>query len=280
VQRSGALFDFGEAKDRALEAFGRLVGKGIWSEMRENAAAGALPDAGTAQQQTHLLVLLALQLQALSAALQKSGSTLELHLVGHSAGSILLGHLLGTLASMPPGPMRPQAASCTLFAAACSVRFAVDHYLPAAEQGVLRLDKLWLYHLSDDNERGDGLPSAGHPVYGKSLLYLVSRALDDSRKTPLLGMERALLPAYASDQSDQWDAGERPFLRTWQAAWSPPDGKLETTTVREPKLRQTRVGDQTPATHGSFDNNIEVLSQTLARIKGAALLGEIEWLDY
>ena len=271
IERAGGWLNLGEAKDRAIEAFGHVVGKGIWGEMRDNAQA--------AVEKNRLLDLTGLQLQALSKALKKDKCRLELHLVGHSAGSILLGHLLSRIAQLPADDNRPTVSTCTLYAAACSVRFAVEHYLPAAEQGLLSLDKLWLYQLSDANERADGLPNAATPVYSKSLLCLVSRALDDARKMPLLGMERALLSEFAND-AIQWDEQQLPFIKQWRKAWSPPDKKLELTTVTQPKVRQTRMGDQEPASHGSFDNNIDVLTQTLERIKGAPLLGEMEWLDY
>jgi hypothetical protein len=69
-----------EAKDRAIEAVGRQFARGIWSEMRENAEGGATTD--------HVLDLAARMLRELRDALAKGGRTLEIHLVGHSAGSI------------------------------------------------------------------------------------------------------------------------------------------------------------------------------------------------
>jgi hypothetical protein len=45
-------------------------------------------------------------------------------------------------------------------------------------------------------------------------------------------------------------------------------------------VRTTRAQDQIDATHGSFGSNIDVLTETLVRIKGAPLVGEMEWLDY
>lgn len=271
-ERSGGwLQDLGEAKDRAVEAAARTLGRGLWSEMRENAAGAGLPG--------HALTLAAEQLRALRTQAAKAGITLEIHLMGHSAGSILLGHLFDQLGGAQPLPVQ----SCSLYAAACSTGFAVDHYLVAAKLGLLPLDKLHLYQLSDANEKNDGLPSPAKPIYGKSLLYLVSRALDDVRKQPLLGMERALLPAYAKDAegAEQWDAQSLASVRTWQKAWGPlakQHGLAH--TIATPKVRNTREMGQINATHGSFDNNIEVLTETLERIKGAALAAPMEWLDY
>ena len=266
--RAGAWLDLGDAKDRAIEAAGRTLGRGLWSEMRENAAGGSQPG--------HVLSVAAARLRELRERLTQAGVALELHLIGHSAGSILLGHLLDQLGGAAP----MQVQTCNLYAAACSSGFAVQHYLGASHSGVLALAQLHLYHLSDKNERNDGLPSESKPVYGKSLLYLVSRALDDVRKQPLLGMERALLPDFAKDK-EQWDSSGMAAMQQWQAAWNPlaaQHGLLH--KVETPKVRNTREQGQISATHGSFDNNIDVLTDTLARIKGAPLVAPLEWLDY
>ncbi|HEY9109042.1 MAG TPA: C1 family peptidase [Roseateles sp.] len=256
-----------EAKDRAIEAVGRQFARGIWSEMRENAAGGATPD--------HVLDLAATMLRELRDSLAKGGKALELHLVGHSAGSILLGHLLDRLG----GPDALPATSCELYAAACSSGFAVKHYGDAQQAGVLSLKTLHLHVLTDANERADGLPTAERDVYGKSLLYLVSRALDDIRKQPLLGMERALIASDPLWWGDQWADGQaRQDIADWRKLW--PAGEQLLHFVKTPKVRTTRTGDQIAASHGSFDNNIDVLTGTLERIRGGTLVAPMEWLDY
>ncbi|RZL33613.1 MAG: peptidase C1 [Rubrivivax sp.] len=254
-----------EAKDRAIEAVGRQFARGIWSEMRENAAGGGTED--------HVLDLAADMLRELRNLLAKSGKALEIHLVGHSAGSILLGHLLDRLGGTDVLP----AASCELYAAACSSRFAVTHYGGADLAGVLPLQRLRLHVLTDRNERSDGLPDARHDIYGKSLLYLVSRALDDIRKEPLLGMERALVPADPAWSGDQWATAAQQDVADWLRRW--PAGDL-LHRVATPKVRITKTGDQIDASHGSFDNNLDVLTGTLERIRGGALVAPMEWLDY
>lgn len=259
----------GEAKDRALEAVARQFARGIWAEMRENAAGGATAD--------HVLDLSAQLLRELRDQLAKAGQALELHLVGHSAGSILLGHLLDRLDGRDVLPV----ASCELYAAACSSGFAVQHYGAAHQAGVLPLDRLRLHVLTDGNERADGLPDARRDIYGKSLLYLVSRALDDVRKQPLLGMERALVKPDPAWVDDQWALGPggkpNPDVAAWLKRW--PGGDL-LQRVASPKVRITKAGDQIDASHGSFDNNIDVLTGTLERIRGGALVAPMEWLDY
>ena len=75
-------------------------------------------------------------------------------------------------------------ASCHLYAPACTVRFALEHYLPAIEKQVLPRKRFHIHLLSDAVEICDTVGP-----YRKSLLYLVSRALETCHKMPILGLE-------------------------------------------------------------------------------------------
>jgi hypothetical protein len=255
-----------DQKDRAIESIGRPFGRGIWGEMRENAERG--------METGHGIDLLVRNLARLARGLAEDGRTLELHLVGHSAGATLLGHVLEHVLAVEREAI-DRIASCTLFAPACSVRFANQHYVAASAAGLLPIERLWIECLSDENEKRDGLPSPSVGLYGKSLLYLVSRALDDTRKIPLLGLARAHEPKYASD-TDQWAGSHLPDVRTWQRTWRARGGARRTGIVIDSAVRYTKENDRVQATHGSFDNNIDVLSAMLRRIRGKELEAEIE----
>jgi hypothetical protein len=264
MRAAGFLDELGEALDRRVEELARKVLTGVWSEMRDNAALGATTG--------HGLTLLAQSLARLRDAMKGKG--LEVHLVGHSAGAILLGHLLGQLAA-PANAAAPLAvAGCTLYAAACSVPFAVDKYLGTAKT-ILASADIWLHHLRDREEKDDFLAGVkGLHLYGKSLLYLVSRALDDERKMPLLGFERAAVPGWESDP-DQWAASQLPSVQRWQAAF-----KGQVQAVQTPSVVVNKKGKTVPAQHGSFDNDVALIQQTIERIRGAKIVRPIEWLDY
>ncbi|MEZ6021649.1 MAG: C1 family peptidase [Planctomycetota bacterium] len=107
----------------------------------------------------------------------------RLHLGGHSAGAIFLAHLLADLD--PESPLLFD--NLFLLGAACTHALYSTSILPAVNQG--RVTRLCNVLLDDGAERRDGV--AG--VYGKSLLYLVSRCYQ-SRKgpVPLLGLARDL----------------------------------------------------------------------------------------
>jgi len=252
-----------DALDRLAEQVARIFLRGFWTEMRENAARGALEGHGLEQLAGNLV------------ALTKDLPKLEVHFVGHSAGAILLGHLLPLLrAQAGSATTRARPVSCTLLAPACSVRFARAHYGAAMDAGQLDPTRLALHVLSDKNDKDDGLPSPNMALYGKSLLYFVSRALDDVRKMPLLGFERAALRGY-EDNDDSWDEDELPELQAWLDAF-----RGTVNVVSDARVRVSREGHTIQATHGSFDNNIAVVSATIEALKGEALAHPVEWLDY
>jgi hypothetical protein len=100
-----------EARDRAFEAIAeQILAKAVWTQMKQNAEAAA---AGGA------LGLLATHLQRL----RQAAGDLEIHLIGHSAGAILLGHLLDRLITR-----KIAASSMSLYAPACTMAFATRQY--------------------------------------------------------------------------------------------------------------------------------------------------------
>lgn len=253
-----------EAKDRALEVGARqILVRALWDQMKQNAAMAAEPGRGGRR--------LAEALAQLRAA---RGDKLEIHIVGHSAGAIILGHLLEHL----PGVI----ASCTLFAPACTVGFANARYAPAAAGGKLAKDGLRIHVLSDALEQADGVGP-----YGKSLLYLVSRALERDHKTPILGLQLAFEPRH--NGSAQWnteDAAEE-FTRdlaAWQKFWKGLPGAAAERLVVEMRenvsMGSAPGAGTTPAVHGCFDNHAAVIDATMATILGRAPTHPAENLNY
>lgn len=214
--------------DDALEPLARaLTGKASWDEMKENALAASRPGGAATQVVRHL--------QSLQARHAADGGV-ELHLVGHSAGSIFLAPLLGQLqaAGIP-------VATCTLWAPACTLALFDRHYRPAIESG--HVGRFALYVLSDKDERDD---HCAH-IYNKSLLYMVSHAFEDKPRIPgfregvaLLGMERFL-------------GTVRPLLQ----------GPHELVVARDGS------GQSNASAHGAFDDDEATVASTFARVTGA-----------
>jgi len=181
--RAGGITD---ATDWLIEKMTRIPGRAFWREMK---AGARLPfnkyGAGTQ--------VLELFLQAIAANNQNratneaiTNKAIKLHVIGHSTGAILLGWLLHRMQQLPTA-QRMRLSTAALLAPAASTDFYEDHYLPALKSAAKTygIDHLHLFNLSQRLERDDSVGP-----YRKSLLYLVSRAFEEKKKTPILGMEK------------------------------------------------------------------------------------------
>jgi hypothetical protein len=241
-----------DLSDLAIEkTIGRPLARPVWSEIKENAGLAFAPRRGGE-----------LLLDAISALAATWGAKFELHLLGHSAGAILLGHMLTAMTARGDGAARRALSSVGLFAPACTVAFANQHY--ARDDEVMR--RLSLDVLSDEEERADTVAQ----IYRKSLLYLVSNALEADLRTPILGLERINDPDFMGWDGSS-DTGEA--LANWRR--SAHDAKLARRT-RVVTDKQIRVAIDASghevlqgAAHGGFDNDIDVVTRALMRITGA-----------
>ncbi len=179
-QRSQGFVDWigekiSDVTDKMIEDTVRKPGTAIWDEMKSDAR---WPFEEKDSDGVHTII-------SFVAAL--SGTGLKIHLVGHSTGAILLGHLLKALDSLGSSDI---VSSCNLMAPACSIDFYKRHYAPRlsglGENNVVNLPALNIYNLVDELERDDNVALA----YRKSLLYLVSKAFERDTEKPLLGMQR------------------------------------------------------------------------------------------
>jgi hypothetical protein len=164
-----------DATDKLIEDTVRKPVTAIWDEMKRDAR---IPFEARGDG-LHTIETFAKEL---------AGDGKKIHLVGHSTGAILLGHLLDAIDSLGVPDL---LSSCSLMAPACTVDFYHQHYHPrlgrqASGGKVVRLPKLNVYCLNEELERDDQVAFA----YRKSLLYLVSNALERKREKPILGMAR------------------------------------------------------------------------------------------
>jgi hypothetical protein len=250
--------------DDTLEPLARLPGKALWDEMKENALLSSTDPKGGAR-----LILDQL------AALLKADPSWEVHLVGHSAGSIFMAPLAQLLCStgvIAEGPARGQKGhghpirSLTLWAPACTMKLFHQAYLPAIQNRSIQ--RFSLFTLKDAAEQDDHC--AG--VYHKSLLYLVSNAFEEkaglfrAEGEPILGMERFIL----ADKAFQVPKENK--LRTGNPSTVPLFGLASAAWIRSPNgLPPGTSPDASHARrHGDFDDDEATVKSTLARILGAA----------
>jgi hypothetical protein len=232
----GGLFDW------LFEAGpGREVGAYAWRNMKQDArlafdgsASGEGYDGGF----EGLLPLLS--------GLDNSEQRPKLHLVGHSAGAIVLGHLLSSLKRFKLKNL--DIASIHLMAPACTVPFFNDNYGPylKGDGGVKLKDKIYLYDLGDAAERTDTVSAniALLPSYSHSLLYLVSRAFEDRPPSGPKPLEQVPLAGM------QIFFDQMPKSQKLVVDYAGKDGKTRSTS------------------HGGFDNDVATLTTIMSRVLG------------
>ncbi len=239
-----------DASDWLIEkSIARPLARPLWSEMKENAEFASLPTRGG-----DLLVGALQNLKAIW------GNQLEIHLVGHSAGSIFLGYLIDLLTARG---LEAQTGTIHLYAPACTVQFANRHFAP--HDALMK--RLYLDILSDENERDDSVT-----IYRKSLLYMVSNALEGDLRTPILGLENVLDENYKG-----WDGSSSTgeALGNWRQAvkLSGMEKAHRLNIVKANKALVCRTPEtRINTSHGSFDNDIAIIEKTLSRILGGPLL--------
>ncbi|WP_236713281.1 C1 family peptidase [Pseudomonas sp. Root329] len=261
-------------KDKALEGFDRTVelatkklGGDQWSQMKQNAEAASV--AGFTPRG---LVEMAENLKNLVADMGKKN--VELHLIGHSAGSLINGHLIQLLSA------RGLAIdTSTLMAPACTLDFANQTYRKVIEGGGLKRKDFHIYMMSDSREQDDNVIG----VYHKSLLYLVSRAYEELQRMPLLGMAKSLdknFQDFSNPDVAEWNIAAKSMTEQWnQFYWGKtipagfaatgrglPEAFTQTLHIFNDSQMNYGAGTKKDTSHGGFDNDVNVITAALLTI--------------
>ena len=236
--------------DDALEPLARqLTGKAAWDEMKENAMLSTVSPAGGARK---LVICLK--------KLFDTHKNIEIHIVGHSAGSIFHAPLIqfltasGTITS---GPMKGEngagltIATCTLWAPACTIKLFKETYLPVINGGGIK--RFSLFTLTDQFERDDNCAN----IYNKSLLYLVSNAFEDKPRIPLPVLGRDGVPILGMERFVSQDFQlKRLFGKGGNGDW-----------ILSPNTQSNNPKNHATARHhGDFDDDKATVTATLNRI--------------
>jgi hypothetical protein len=215
--------------DPAIEAFCHTFGGvTIWSGMKRSAERAVASDGGA--------LYVAKKLKALC---DNRRSEIELHAVGHSAGSIFHSHFV-------PAALRegtPPFTTLQFLAPAIRADSFLDQMAGHLGRGIQRLT---LFTMNQDLEKADQCGG----VYHKSLLYLIHHALEPDKKTPILGLEVSLRGNEAVRKLFGLDGAPAPH---GEVIWS----KTLATTGRSAS---------TSTSHGGFDNDAPTMNSVARRV--------------
>lgn len=225
MRPTGGRFD--ALKNRWNERLEKLLavpGTAVWQEMKQNAnCISSEPESGG------ILLYKACQKSPFFA----DPSKIRLHLIGHSAGSILHCHIIERL-----GKKGWNFESVHFMAPAVRVDLFKDTVVPSLKKG--KVKSYHQFHLTDDVEQSDPTckPILG---YSRSLLYLVSRSFEKGKTTPILGLEK------------DFDEEIAPQALGNVHVWPAPGAVSRSTT------------------HGGFDNDEATMNSVIELIRGNAL---------
>jgi hypothetical protein len=233
-----------EAKDRTLELTFARPGGALWREMKQNARLASSRD----DQRGGMQILAKCAKDALTQLPPEFSKRFELHIAAHSAGSIFAAHAL-------PELMQLGAAlkSVQFMAPALSIERFKQLMLQPILAGACPLPTL--YMLSDERERAEQLGP-----YGKSLLYLVSRAFEARRDEPLLGMARNLV----EDDQGSTAQVDRELAKLFGQA----TGGRQALVIAGEGGAAGSCSDS--HTHAGFDNDVSTLNSLLRRVLRSA----------
>ena len=230
----GFAADAKELWEKGVEFSARNAGgRRTWFGMKSAAASAFENDdaAGT------------IVVQRLARLAREHDGKVRLFAVGHSAGSIFHAHLLQKLAALAGPPVEK------LFLFAPAITIANYKRLVDPLVGT-QIQRVTMFTMSKDYELHDTCT----PAYGKSLLYLVSHALEEDKNEPVLGLEECLRAD--GDLSSRFGLGGAP-AGNCSVVWS------QTTARSGPRASRS-------TTHGGFDNDVATMESVMREILGTA----------
>ena len=209
----------------------------IWGKMKHYAARAAEPQSGGGW-------IVAKELARFLNKDDIDATRVHVHCLGHSAGAVFHSHFVPTLLDAGLSSVN----SLHLLAPAVTTELFERQLLGLVGQGIGHLS---LFTMDEKTELADNVIKA----YRKSLLYLISRALEPDIPTPILGLEESL----------RADASLR-------ALFDYPRGKAQNADlIFSPNTAGGSHGANS-TTHGGFGNEPDTLNSIARRITGKSNL--------
>lgn len=217
--------------DPAIETLARTLGGAkIWSAMKESSRLASVDSGGATY-----------TAKKMAAFCQKHQDDIELHAVGHSAGSIFHSWFLPRAFAEGVPPF----AGLYFLAPAIRVDEFKERLLAHLGNNI---QYLTMFTMKKDWEKDDSVAK----IYQKSLLYLIYYGLENKRKTSILGLEESL----------------RKDSETAKLFGLKGTSSQKTEIVWSVSQAETGNSASTSKTHGGFDNDRPTMNSVARRILG------------
>jgi hypothetical protein len=223
----GDVFDFTDAQIEAVAR--KFEARRVWSDMKHIAELAAAPTGGSR-----------LVAGRLAAFCNANAGQVEVHAIGHSAGSNFHSQFLPVLLDLG----LPEIKTLQFFAPAITI----SDFLDTLMRRIRHIGQLTMYTMTDSFERADTTA-----IYQKSLLYLIHEALEGAEETPILGLEKSILDDIRLTRL--FGIGGRVTDRTDTVVFSP---------TSEDDLAAASKSQR----HGGFDDDRFTMNSALRRVLG------------
>jgi hypothetical protein len=261
-----------EALNRAIEEHCQKIStRSIWTEVKKKSLRANLSRIRElsidGEDKQGVLYILTNSFQKLQ---EIYGDDFEIHAIAHSTGSQLIATTwLKELEErgMKLKSMHLQAPTLSL---SDSNRYLID----AVESNIIEKEDIYIYMLDKEMELSSSVSE-----YGKSLLHLISRSLEKTHKTPLLGLEESWDTDNRYKRDGVFNTRQLEDIRRWQNFAFDPDGVISSIQVlgKESSLHRCSIdGDFIKLTHDNFDSSIYILESILKSILGKKLKYRVE----
>ncbi len=241
----GGRFSLVEQVDRAVEKTVKTHLRWVWAEMKENAERASEKLPNLSRTPDDKIPGASLTVARLAKYLQ--GRPAEVHLVGHSAGSIFL---LGVIEGLVKAGVT--VSSLSYLAPALRTDEWMRRVLPHLE--TKKVKAFTSFAMDPVLELDDVVGAQGITAYHKSLLYLVSRGfekpvVDRATEVPLVGMAH-----FADTRVEGASLADAVNRVGGELVWS----------TRESPARSRSQS----TSHGGFDDDSSTMTSVLLRILG------------
>ncbi|NOZ90106.1 MAG: C1 family peptidase [Epsilonproteobacteria bacterium] len=263
-----------DALNRAIENYARKIStRAIWSEIKEKSNNANKKrifgfKEGTRVPVSGALYVLTNNLEKLQ---KEDGFEFDINVIAHSAGSQLIA--TSWLKELAKRGMRLN--SMHLLSPTISIQDCNIYIKYAIEKSVLKMSDIYIYMLDRDIELSDNVGK-----YGKSILYLISRALDHLHKTPLLGLQDSWIIENTEREDGVFNTQQLNQVKKWfnRAINSDDICNLYFMTKEDNiQLKRSLNNDFVKLSNQNLDSSIFILDRILKYITTGSVDGELKY---
>jgi len=268
--RDEMIFKEKEALNRAIENQSKKIStRSIWREIKEQSFNANKKKIDGFEEKEPVSGALYILTNYLEKLLRKEGYAFELHAIAHSAGS----QLLATTWLRALAKRKLKLNSMHLLAPTVSIQSCNMHMRYAFKKEVFAKKNIHIYMLNKELESVD---EVGY--YGKSMLYLISRSLDEIHKTPLLGLQDAWILENSQSKDGIFNTQQLSEVKKWYrfALERKEPYSLFFLTKENIKLQCSNNNDYVKLNHKNLDQSVLILERILKFISTGSDEGELK----